>query len=89
MDNSQVAQDLKRIFRSAPNWSKLSSDQQETLDQTASKISRLLIGDTNHIDSWEDISLYNRLVVDRLKRERGVYDVDYGSSLGAHPSGFK
>ena len=87
MENSRVSQELKSVFRSAPNWSKLSSDQKETLDQTASKLSRLLVGDLNHIDSWEDISLYNRLVTDRLKLE-SEYN-EYNDQLGKHPSGYK
>ena len=87
MVNSCVAQDLKSVFRRSPNWSNLSSDQKEALDQTASKISRLLVGDSNHIDSWEDISLYNRLITDRLKLEN-EYE-EYNDRLGKHPSGYK
>ena len=45
------------------------SDQVESLDMIASKISRILNGNPNHIDNWDDIAGYAKLVADRLRQE--------------------
>lgn len=66
-DNAQIAQSIKNIFRQTPKWNAMSSDKRECLDQIASKISRILTGDTEYIDNWIDISGYSKLVADSLK----------------------
>lgn len=48
-------------------WDSLSSDQQEALEMIAHKIARILNGNPNKIDSWEDIAGYAILVAERLK----------------------
>ena len=45
----------------------LEADQKEALDMIAHKIGRILNGDPNYIDSWDDIAGYARLVADRLR----------------------
>lgn len=42
-------------------------DQQEALEMIFSKVARILNGDSNHLDSWKDISGYAQLVADRLE----------------------
>jgi hypothetical protein len=66
---SQIAQDLKDIFRESNinHNSGLDYDQCEALDMIASKIARILNGDPNHTDSWIDIAGYATLVADRLQ----------------------
>lgn len=89
--NAALAQAIKSIFRQGPNWSLLKPYQQEALDQTASKISRLLCGDPKHLDSWEDITLYNKLVVDRIRGEASTMrdeNMSVSAGLGAHPGGY-
>lgn len=45
----------------------LAHDQQEALDMICHKIGRIVNGNPNHIDSWDDIAGYARLVADRLR----------------------
>ena len=45
----------------------LTVDQHEALDMMCSKIGRIVNGNPNHIDSWDDIAGYARLVADRLR----------------------
>ena len=66
-DNARVAQTLKRVCAGTPNWKLAEPDQQEALDMFCSKMSRLLTGDINHLDSWQDIAGYATLVADRLE----------------------
>jgi hypothetical protein len=65
-NNASVAQNLKFMMRSSPNWGKLAPDQKEALDHISSKIGRILTGDFNYIDSWHDITGYAKLVENRL-----------------------
>ena len=46
--------------------SNLSVTQKESLDMIFSKISRILNGDANHIDSWHDICGYAKLIEEEL-----------------------
>jgi len=57
---------LKDCMRDTPNWHKLDEDMQETLDMVQHKISRILNGDPNYVDSWHDIIGYVKLVENRL-----------------------
>lgn len=45
----------------------MQDDQKEALEMIASKIARILNGNTNNEDSWRDIAGYATLVADRLK----------------------
>jgi hypothetical protein len=48
-------------------WKNLVSDQREALDMIVHKIGRIINGDPNYIDSWQDIIGYAQLVKDRLE----------------------
>lgn len=65
VENAGVAQTLKEVIRANEN-NVLDTYQQEALDQICSKISRILCGDPDYIDSWQDIAGYAQLVVDEL-----------------------
>jgi len=45
----------------------LETDQQEALHQIAVKISRILNGDADYVDNWDDIGGYSGLVAKRLR----------------------
>jgi hypothetical protein len=57
-----IIQDLKRVMQSAPGWYRLSPSQRESLDMIQHKIGRILSGNPNHPDHWEDIQGYARLI---------------------------
>jgi hypothetical protein len=42
-------------------WGPLASDQREALEMFAAKISRILTGDPDYPDNWDDIAGYGRL----------------------------
>jgi hypothetical protein len=67
---ARIAQQLKGVMHDTPNWNALTCVQRESLDMIAAKISRILNGDPDHIDSWHDIGGYARLVEDRLRPDR-------------------
>ena len=66
-DNAWIAQLVKQAFRYGFGYDNLYDDQKEALDQIASKISRIVIGDRDYADNWDDIAGYAKLVADRLR----------------------
>ena len=65
-DHAQITQCLKITMVNTPKWDKLTYDQKEALEMIAHKIGRILNGDPNYADSWDDIAGYAKLVGDRL-----------------------
>ena len=69
-EQALTAQGLKFTMRTVENYYKMEADKREALELIATKISRLLHGDSNYIDSWHDIAGYARLVERRLIEEQ-------------------
>jgi hypothetical protein len=69
-DNANVAQGIKFNFRAGVNFHTLDCDQLEALDQIAAKISRIVTGDCDYVDNWDDIAGYAKLVAERLREEQ-------------------
>jgi hypothetical protein len=64
-----ISQELKRIIRRGS----LSDVQREALEAIAVKIARILAGDPNHLDHWDDIAGYATLVgMELRKKERAA-----------------
>ena len=64
--HAEITQQIKRAMFQA-GCSPLTADQKEALEMIAHKIGRILNGDPNYLDSWDDIAGYARLVADRLR----------------------
>lgn len=69
-DHAQTSQCLKSVMRNTVNWVDLSPCQTEALEMIAHKIARILSGDPNHIDHWDDISGYATLVAQETRRKQ-------------------
>lgn len=67
--HAEITQSLKGVINSwiKANNKALAADQQEALDMIAHKVGRIINGDPDYIDSWDDIAGYARLVADRLR----------------------
>ena len=68
MENGRMSQGLKDQMRTAKNWKNIPPMHREALDMIQHKISRLLNGDYDHLDSWDDIAGYSRVVRDELTK---------------------
>lgn len=55
-----------------PKWKhrQLPKMHREALDMIAHKIGRILNGDHDYADSWDDIAGYARLVADRVRNKK-------------------
>jgi hypothetical protein len=68
MGHAQVTMSLKLAIRSHVYSKdiKMQPDQWEALDMICHKIGRIVNGDPNYVDSWQDIAGYASLVSNRL-----------------------
>jgi len=73
IDNAAIAQRLKRVVRCGVKYDELPFDVCEAIDMILSKISRAVTADYKHLDTYEDIQGYAKLVQDRLKEEDDRY----------------
>ena len=62
-----IAQRFKDVSKNTPNWSgNLTDVQRESLEAIFTKLARILSGDPNHPDAWDDIEGYARLAREQL-----------------------
>ncbi len=73
-DHARVTQTLKGVMQlftrtgdSVPRWNLMPDIHHEALEMIAHKIGRILNGDPNYADSWDDIAEYAKLVADRVR----------------------
>ena len=64
-NHAQVTQELKAVMKEH-GLGKLSDVQREALEMIQHKIGRILAGNPDHKDHWDDIAGYAKLVSDRL-----------------------
>ena len=71
LSHAEVTMQLKAVIRSfcAEMDRKLEYDQEEALDMICHKIGRIVNGDPNYVDSWDDIAGYATLVAERLRND--------------------
>jgi hypothetical protein len=69
-DNAAITQELKDCVRAKPGWERLSPSQRESMEMICSKIGRILNGNPDYIDSWQDIGGYAELIVKELNGEK-------------------
>jgi len=62
-----ITQNIKGAMVHTPRWKLLRDNQKEALEMIAHKIGRILNGDPDYKDSWDDIAGYAKLVADTLE----------------------
>lgn len=67
--NSLISQEIKTTIRGGKNFSELKPYQAEALDMIVHKIGRILDGDPNFQDHWDDIEGYAKLAADRNRED--------------------
>ena len=77
LHNAIVAQNIKAAMRNIPDpdnegllWESLPVDVREGLDLIALKISRIVTGDGEYLDNWDDIGGYAKIVADRIRASK-------------------
>lgn len=65
-EHAKIATDLKERMHTATGWQRLHPDQKEALDMIQHKIARILNGDPDYKDNWDDIVGYAKLCSDEI-----------------------
>ena len=66
--HAAITQGLKAVAQSdVGNYASLVPTQREAIDMILHKIGRILAGDPNHHDHWDDIAGYAKITRDRIK----------------------
>ena len=65
--NADISQTLKKIFNDQGGKHSMSPVHQEALDMIALKLSRILSGQANFKDHWDDIAGYAKLASEACK----------------------
>lgn len=65
--SAAIAQALKLVMSQAPKAAELDHVKLQALDMIATKIARIVCGDSEHADAWIDIEGYAELVVRDLQ----------------------
>jgi hypothetical protein len=68
--NATTTQLIKQAINLGDTAGKLAFYQRESLEMIAHKISRIVNGDANYMDSWVDIVGYAQLVIDKLQCDK-------------------
>jgi hypothetical protein len=74
-NHAACAQDLKQVLylhvaaRYKRGQERLTPAQQEAIDMILHKIARIVAGDNEHRDHWDDIAGYATLAADRVKND--------------------
>jgi hypothetical protein len=63
--NALHAQSLKRSIQSSTGWMTATARQREALDMIASKLARIMSGQSGFADHWLDIAGYATLAADK------------------------
>ena len=69
-EHARITQNLKAMAANGVNWreSRLTSVQREAIEMILHKVGRIVAGDPNHRDHWDDIAGYARLAADRTSQ---------------------
>lgn len=62
VDHARITWNLKRAMAASPRWETMDDIQREALEMIQHKVGRILNGDPNYADSWNDIAGYAVLV---------------------------
>ena len=60
-ENAKVTQAIKRIVRNSPCYEALNDTQKEAVDRIAMKLGRIVGGNPNVEDHWDDLGGYAEL----------------------------
>lgn len=75
-ENATATWEIMRIMMAQRNWPILSDPQRHALYMDAHKMARIVCGNPNEPDHWDDIAGYATLVAQRLRKDIPTFDVE-------------
>lgn len=64
---AEMSQNIKKSMHRSPNWEQMNNQTKESLDMIAMKMARIVEGNENKKDHWDDIIGYAKLITNRLE----------------------
>jgi hypothetical protein len=84
--NGRVMQAIKDLLRTGPSWSAMEPFQREGVDMIAHKLGRIVCGDPNYLDHWDDIAGYATRVTTIIRsQQEGTQCASTISTSLTHP----
>jgi hypothetical protein len=75
-ENSRATWAIMRALQAERNWPTLNDSMKHSLYMVAHKMARILAGDPQEPDHWDDIAGYAEMVAERLRTPIRPYDSD-------------
>ncbi|RPH72703.1 MAG: hypothetical protein EHM78_02030 [Myxococcaceae bacterium] len=69
-DGAEISEATIEIWEKAKNWQAMSRGQRASLRMIAHKVHRLLTGDPDLKDTWDDIAGYAHLGIPEAQRDK-------------------
>jgi len=82
---AKLSQALKDTMKSGQNWIALSDAQAESLEMIALKIARILSGNPDYADHWDDVIGYARLARPETEAQGALDLTDKFNNLRNQP----
>ena len=83
-NTADTSQNIKAVMMAGKNWDKLNNNQREALACIAMKIGRILSGDYNFRDHWDDIEGYAELGGEYSATSMPQVSLDLTRALGGN-----
>ena len=71
-NKSKIAQEIKKSMQSGPSYKGMSDDKKQAMEMFANKIARIVNGDPDYDDSWQDICGYSQLIINDLHEQENT-----------------
>jgi len=65
-DVADVSQQLKAVLQTGKSWNELTAVQKESLEMIMHKAARIVSGNPNHHDHWDDVAGYATITSKRI-----------------------
>lgn len=70
--HARLSQQLKNVARDTCGYKSMSDVQREAIDMILHKVARILAGNPDHHDHWDDIAGYAKITRDRIPQSSAV-----------------
>lgn len=78
-ENARISQDIKDVMRTSVNWDIMHDVHREALEYIAGKIGRILSGQYDFDDSWDDVAGY-ALLPKKFSHGKQATNISYTTS---------
>ena len=81
-ESTSMSQSIKDVIKSGKNWYKMTDQQKEALEMICLKMARILSGNANYRDHWDDIAGYAKLGGENSPIDASVIEKDIKDAMG-------